>query len=570
MSKELKATYEMIIGYKNRPTNHWLAIGEFIDNSISSYQNKDTSNPVEGLVIDIEVDSSDLNNKKVIVTDNAKGMTAAGMEDATQPNDRKNKSDSDINQYGVGMKLGAFWLGQDLTFYSKVKDCKEHKLSIITTTADLNTSVSVEAIESYEHKIRTESGTKIIVSNVYDNRDLLSHATKVSKFERALGWRYSYLLLKGLVINLSFKNADGTKNSKKQIAPFVRRYMKVSEMYAIELNRSGDKKYVKLQGEKQKVLNKSVETLLSNMKSDSELFNNNLLQEAIIKIQKDEELKFSKLIKVNNEFIELEFGIASEKYNEAKLGEMSGVCVKHADRAIMHGPNDDNTSCFQFKYKQKGSGGDATLRRLIGEMSLTGIEVPDENKSRFNWSRTGEQDIEAALISIYKDLDNILDIIVKVSKMKENIIPSLQESKKMVSCLTSSVNPEHITDIKVIDNPGKDLSGYTMKHKMNDQIYTINIFEDWNPQDYYFMDAKKDDFAKKITIKIEAENSFWKPLIEKADFKSKILFPLAIILSVGDFIYNNDPAFDNFIDPNKSKTFIEIVGCLVKEYNSGE
>ncbi|MGL4951894.1 MAG: ATP-binding protein, partial [Mycoplasma sp.] len=350
MSKELKATYEMIIGYKNRPTNHWLAIGEFIDNSISSYQNKNTSNPVNGLIIDIEIDSSDLKNRKVIITDNANGMTAKGMEDATQPNDRKDKSDSDINQYGVGMKLGSFWLGQDLTFYSKVKNGKEHKLSIVTSTADLNSSVSVEAVESRENKIKTDSGTKIIVSNVYDNRDLLSHATKASKFERALGWRYSHLLSNGLVINIHFRNADGTKNSDKQITPFIRKYMRAEELFEIDPKRNKDKNYIKLQKEKQKKLSRDIDLLISNMSNDHELLNNSLLNEAVSKIQRNEELKFSKLIKVNNKLTALEFGIVSEECNEAKLSEMSGVCVKHAGRAIMHGPNDDNTFCFQFKY----------------------------------------------------------------------------------------------------------------------------------------------------------------------------------------------------------------------------
>jgi hypothetical protein len=59
-------------------------------------------------MINIDIDYSDNENKKITITDNANGMGMLELLDAMQPNSREGKTDNDYNQYGIGMKLGIF------------------------------------------------------------------------------------------------------------------------------------------------------------------------------------------------------------------------------------------------------------------------------------------------------------------------------------------------------------------------------------------------------------------------------------------------------------------------------
>ena len=56
-------------------SQEWLMLCELIDNSIASYTDNDPKNPVKGLKIDILLDLNNGESKRLIISDNAKGMT---------------------------------------------------------------------------------------------------------------------------------------------------------------------------------------------------------------------------------------------------------------------------------------------------------------------------------------------------------------------------------------------------------------------------------------------------------------------------------------------------------------
>lgn len=93
------------------------SISEFIDNSISSYL-KTNNNNIKGLHIVISIKTSynesedNVLNQSIKIFDNAGGMNENELYHAMIPNDREGKSDNNLNQYGLGMKIASFWLGK--------------------------------------------------------------------------------------------------------------------------------------------------------------------------------------------------------------------------------------------------------------------------------------------------------------------------------------------------------------------------------------------------------------------------------------------------------------------------
>lgn len=556
MSKKLVATYEMIRGYKHEPTNYWLAIGEFIDNSISDYQNKDESHPIEGLKINIVFDFEDKKNYKILISDNANGMSRNEMEDAMQPSDRKGKKDTDYNQYGVGMKLGIFWFGEDVTIYSKLHNKEEYKLELNTSNKGHGTEVEVDAIKSKDNVVQYKSGTTIIIKNIYKNRNITTDKGSLNKFKDALGWRYNKLIFKGLEIIITVKSDNQNKNTEDMIQPFFNEPFQREQLFSnkklkLKIKKDREDKFKKLMHD----LYEEIPKLKQSNKIDGEL-----LMNAYNKLIDNKEMTFKKSIYVNDQYAELNFAIFA--FDKSSKNQYTGVTIYHKERAIMHGPNDDNSSNFQFINKNKGSGGDPKWRWLYGDLTLTSIEVPDKNKSRFDWSTTGEDDLKKAFQEIYDSLEPILKIIVDVEQLKENIKPNLIQTQEIIYGCKNSFKNSFIRSTDTLENDNGEI-GTSINCNIADEEYKIEIFE--TEDDINFMKVVNIEHEKTIRVYIESDNKFWKPMIHDFDFKKNFLYPFILVLSLAQLLYNNED-FQEKMDKNKEKNFIDIIAEIVKRY----
>jgi hypothetical protein len=105
------AVYGMFPSFNYR---HWLALGEFVDNSISSYEQfkKDLRDlNGESFVLKIFIDF-DESLDKLSVRDNAAGISVDRFEKAFALATPPENLDY-INRYGVGMKAAACWFARD-------------------------------------------------------------------------------------------------------------------------------------------------------------------------------------------------------------------------------------------------------------------------------------------------------------------------------------------------------------------------------------------------------------------------------------------------------------------------
>ena len=181
-------TYEL---YQIASYTHWFAIGEFIDNSITSAflnwseLNKKYNNRYS-LNIDIDFDNE---NRTLTVVDNAAGIARSDMQRALRagepPLDR-----SLLSVHGVGMKMSSFWLGRNLniktwplasdTGFEVVVD-----LDVIQKTKSALTKVS-------EIPQQSKPGTRITLSKI--NQEKLPRGTGVAKLKMLLASMYRLYL----------------------------------------------------------------------------------------------------------------------------------------------------------------------------------------------------------------------------------------------------------------------------------------------------------------------------------------------------------------------------------------
>lgn len=548
MSKTLTATYEMIKNYRNKKTNYWLAISEFIDNSIGSYQKNDRNNPIDGLEIFITFDFKDKNNKKIIILDNAYGMDKEKLEDAMQPCDRRGKSDTQYNQYGIGMKLGIFWFGEDGLIYSKEKGKKEHKLEFFTSNVNSNQEVVVDAIESKDNKIPLEHGTYIEISKIYDERDILCQKDALNQFKDALGWRYNKLLDKGLKIFITIKCDEDKKcMTNEQIKGYFNKPFQLSQLFhkSDQINRQRREEFEKLK-----------EKINKDLDNKSELFKN-----VWKKLINDEKILVEKEITINNKKVVINFGIISADRTSKKT--YSGLTIYHMDRALYHGPNKDGSDnkCSNIQFVESPNSSNQSYRWLYGDLNLTGIEKADDNKSGFSWSKHGWDNLREELDEIYyKDLKDILSMIVSIDNIKSN---EKQNEKSIESDRKSFSNKVvHFKNSQICQEANGEY-GIKGVCEINGENISISIYESDNVE---FIETKRNDETKEWTICIEREHKFWKPFINKEGFKGEMLYPVALYLGVTNLIYNNSLELAKF-DPNGSKSYIEILKIIINDWS---
>lgn len=564
MKKELIATYNSLKAFYNQPSTIWLTIAEFIDNSISSWQGKNNyDSSLEGLIIEIFYDISDEKNNKLIIIDNARGMSENELVEAMQPFNPEGKSSSDYNQYGVGMKFGCFYNGQDACIYSKKANDNEYYVSLKTSDKKGGEPVFVESHLSTKNFIKN-SGTMIIIENLYENR---LPSNKVSEIREALGWRYNKLINdKNLKILFGIKNSDiksYSNNKITEIEPFFNKPFNLLNFnLKIKKNPSEDlsKRIKKQKNDILKILN------------DDNHKNKKILLEFCNKILKDEDLVVYVGINVNNQspyairerYIlddkeNLEQIKLSQKFNAIlKVGVLekrsnyqkySGVTTYHIKRAINHGPNGKNHSAnIQFLKKEIGSGGDPTWRRLFGEIDLTNIEVPDQNKSRFNWSPNGEEELQSVLEKIHEEVKELLKLMIDWENDKESDPKRTKKDiQEIVECQSNVVNHQVIRPI-IESGDALNTKNASVLYEINGFNKKIRIIEISGNDNNFINISHNERDVLNVTINVNSE--IWKPFInntkENMIFRGKSVYTIVLMIVISNELISGDEQWKNF------------------------
>ncbi len=582
--KQLVATYGMISNYKNEKTNLWLALAEFIDNSISSWQGKDNlEKSVDGLKISITFDERDETNRKVIITDNANGMDSDELVNSMQPSDTIGKKDTHYNQFGVGMKLAIFWQGKDGIVFSKTKNNDEYYVELRTSQHESNEAVSVESKLSPFNKVQYDSGTTIIIEKIYDNKWIKD----LNIITGAFGWRYRELLkndknsFSGMEIKINWLTSDVKKiNCNNDIM------VKPKFIYPFLLSDFKEHHFNKNDYDRNRFLDNYEKDIKELMEEYPE---KKILNKFCLKLLNGEPLvdKLDIEFKDSNKTSTLIYGVIDAKIG-GELAANCGVTTFHLKRAINHGPNykiegSSGSSCIQFDdYSQRNkraSSGKPTWRRLFGEIDLTGIEVPDVNKSQFNWSVNGYDDLTKQLKNIWDELHDLLIKIVGWEGFRISSTLDKESEKKQNKIVNNSkkiYNPFKIdTSIQIAPNDKNLKPCFTLKEE-NIKIWIsesneknidfINVYEDYDGE------------YKNIYVYIDVNHIFWKPFMDdedsKIDLRSNVTYPIILLLVIS-YLYlnendllNENKLLNHFLnienEQEEPKNFYDVINCVVR------
>lgn len=155
--------------FKSLSFTPWYAIGEFVDNSISSYlQNREKLEARYGKSFRLEIHVGlDERRGELIVEDNAAGIAQSDIPRALRTGEPP-KDTSYLNLHGVGMKAAAFWWGQRLT----VSTWPLGRRAGWTLSIDIGTGPGAKAKQRVvvaPTPNRESSGTRIVVGNLWQD-----------------------------------------------------------------------------------------------------------------------------------------------------------------------------------------------------------------------------------------------------------------------------------------------------------------------------------------------------------------------------------------------------------------
>jgi hypothetical protein len=157
-------------GYRNYTYSLWFALGEFVDNSITSaYQNWEELVQVDGsdfkLRVQITIDQA---KQEIIVEDNAAGISPSDFSRVLVAGERPANQDL-LSVYGKGMKIAAFWWGRRLeldttTVGAGVKSSAVMDIDVMKANGNANAQIGQGSNSNHKH------GTRIRLRKPYENR----------------------------------------------------------------------------------------------------------------------------------------------------------------------------------------------------------------------------------------------------------------------------------------------------------------------------------------------------------------------------------------------------------------
>jgi len=181
-------TYEL---YTIATYTHWFAIGEFIDNSLTSaYNNWEQLDALyKGkyeLIIDINFD---YDKKTLKISDNAAGILKTDIQRSLRAGEPP-EDISLLSVYGVGMKMSSFWFGRSLKIRT-FPISSEHGYEVGVDLDEIKKTRSAK-IDVEEIKGKKLPGTDIYIEKIKADRIL--HTTGVTKLKLLLASMYRIYL----------------------------------------------------------------------------------------------------------------------------------------------------------------------------------------------------------------------------------------------------------------------------------------------------------------------------------------------------------------------------------------
>lgn len=198
-------------------------LAEFVDNALQSYRdNKDKlsiNNPLYKLCVDIDIewDENDGRAIRIVVIDNAAGIDSETYKKAFMPAE-KPVDNTGLNEFGMGLKTAACWLGETWSVYTKALGEIEER----TVTFDLNDVMMNDLKEiPVQSKLKDvrEHYTTLSVTNLNKNAPKIKSQTNIrnelaSIYRKSL--REDEMVLSFCGERLSFTDYEVL------VAPFVR------------------------------------------------------------------------------------------------------------------------------------------------------------------------------------------------------------------------------------------------------------------------------------------------------------------------------------------------------------
>lgn len=262
------------------------------------------------------------------------------------------------------------------------------------------------------------------------------------------------------------------------------------------------------------------------------------------------------------------------------MAKFSGVTTFHLKRAINHGPNSKrDNSCIDFdsasKSNKRASTGNPTWRRLFGEINLTGIETPDVNKSQFNWSYNGYQDLTDELKVIWDNLNDLINVIVNWEKFKISTVFAEESSKNKKQLYENSLkvyNPSKIKVDLINESDSNEKICFTLKEQ-NAKLW----IDEGNDKEMEFIQINEgqvdNEGQKNIHVKFNVDHPFWKPFMdnedEKIQLRSNLTYPIILLLVIS-YLCINEKEFKSFFlnddNPNSDnpKEFTNVINSVVR------
>lgn len=164
--------------YHNYPYKSPQVFGEFIDNAIQSFEdNKNilTGNPDYKLKVAITIEwatSADnvVRAKTITIEDNSAGMTKEKFADAFKSADRTTTRIG-MNEFGMGMKVAACWLGKK--WRVETKSLAEHETHILDIDVEKISRENLKTLPSQETiEPDRKHGTKIIINDMWSQTQI--------------------------------------------------------------------------------------------------------------------------------------------------------------------------------------------------------------------------------------------------------------------------------------------------------------------------------------------------------------------------------------------------------------
>ena len=203
--------------YKNQPYTLGQSIADIIDNSYDANATK--------IDVRIDFDPSDPNKPYIVIMDNGDGISEDDMKNALRLGVRRNRSDTELGVFGIGMKLSSLAQANEVTVYSK----KDGKIAIRRISASYIAQNNVaevlkfhsgsQAFELCESRfIDGDWSTMILLEDLHGARRFMSMSkslqdslsSELKKIKTHLGLTFQRVIEERTNVELKFNNKEVT------------------------------------------------------------------------------------------------------------------------------------------------------------------------------------------------------------------------------------------------------------------------------------------------------------------------------------------------------------------------